>query len=80
MVDVCVSDPSSRENSAVGRHCHFTAEFDAECAVRLRVHGVQSWNYLPEHGPLGSVNRMRLAVNQLRRKLNMVGHEQPAEA
>jgi hypothetical protein len=42
------------------------------------------WNRLPEHMPLGSVNRMRLAVNlasrQVRRKLNMVGDEQPAEA
>ena len=41
------------------------------------------WNCLPEHRPLGSVNRMRLAVylasRQVRRKLNMVGHEQPAE-
>jgi hypothetical protein len=43
-----------------------------------------SWNSLPEHRPLGSVNRMRFAVylasRQVRRKLNMVGHEQPAEA
>ncbi len=42
------------------------------------------WNSLPEHRPLGSVNRMRFAVylasRQVRRKLNMVGHEQPAEA
>src|SRR5215831_12257953 len=42
------------------------------------------WNCLPEHGPLGSVNRMRLAVyrasRQVRRKLNMGGHEPPAEA
>jgi len=34
------------------------------------------WNCLPEHRPLGSVNRMRLAVylasRQARRKLNMV--------
>jgi catalase len=34
------------------------------------------WNCLPEHRPLGSVNRMRLAVylasRQVRRKLNMV--------
>ena len=34
------------------------------------------WNSLPEHRPLGSVNRMRLAVylasRQVRRKLNMV--------
>jgi hypothetical protein len=41
------------------------------------------WNCLPEHRPLGSVNRTRLAVHlasrQVRRKLNMVGHEQPAE-
>jgi hypothetical protein len=41
-------------------------------------------NCLPEHRPLGSVSRMRLAVylasRQVRRKLNMVGHEQPAEA
>jgi hypothetical protein len=33
------------------------------------------WNCLPEHRPLGSVNRMRLAVylasRQVRRKLNM---------
>jgi len=39
------------------------------------------WNSLPEHRPLGSVNRMRFAVylasRQVRRKLNMVGHEQP---
>jgi hypothetical protein len=39
-------------------------------------------NSLPEHRPLGSVNRMRLAVylasRQARRKPNMVGHEQPA--
>jgi hypothetical protein len=42
------------------------------------------WNSLPEHRPLGSVNRMRFAVylasRQVRRKLNMVGHEQPTEA
>jgi hypothetical protein len=42
------------------------------------------WNFPPEHRPFGSVNRMRLAVylasRQVRRKLNMVGHEQPAEA
>jgi hypothetical protein len=42
------------------------------------------WNCLPERRPLGSVNRMRLAVylprGRLRRKLNIVGHEQPAEA
>jgi Catalase len=35
------------------------------------------WNCLPEHRPLGSINRMRLAVYlaslQVRRKLNMVG-------
>lgn len=35
------------------------------------------WNSLPEHRPLGSINRMRLAVYlsslQVRRKLNMVG-------
>jgi hypothetical protein len=35
------------------------------------------WNCLPEHRPLGSINRMRLAVYlaslQARRKLNMVG-------
>jgi hypothetical protein len=41
------------------------------------------WNGLPEHRPLGYANRMRLAVDlasrQVRRKLNMVGHEQPAE-
>ena len=34
------------------------------------------WNCLPEHRPLGSVNRMRLAVyfasRRVRRKLNMV--------
>jgi hypothetical protein len=34
------------------------------------------WNCLPEHRPLGSINRMRLAVYlaslQVRRKLNMV--------
>jgi hypothetical protein len=39
---------------------------------------------LPEHRPLSSVNRIRLAVflasRQVRWKLNMVGHEQPAEA
>ena len=42
------------------------------------------WNCLPEHRPLGSVNLARLAVDlaarQIRRKLNTVGHEQPAEA
>jgi hypothetical protein len=42
------------------------------------------WNCLPEHRPLGSVNRMRLAVylasRQVQQKLNTVGHEQPAEA
>jgi hypothetical protein len=42
------------------------------------------WNCPPEHRPLGSVNRIRLAVylasRQVRWKLNMVGHEQPAEA
>ena len=39
---------------------------------------------LPEHRPLGRVNRMRLAAyfapRQVRRKPKMVGHEQPAEA
>jgi hypothetical protein len=34
-----VVDPSSRQNSAAGKHCHSKAEFDAECAVRLRAHG-----------------------------------------
>jgi hypothetical protein len=42
------------------------------------------WNCPPEYRPVGSVNRMRLAAylasRQVRRKLNMVGHEQPAEA
>jgi hypothetical protein len=42
------------------------------------------WNCLPEYCRFGSVNRMRLAVylasRPVRRKLNMVGHEQPAEA
>ncbi|MBV9532328.1 MAG: hypothetical protein JO283_15015 [Bradyrhizobium sp.] len=42
------------------------------------------WNFLPERRPLCSVNRMRLAVylasRQVRRKLDVVGHEQPAEA
>ena len=31
-----------RENSAAGKHCHSKAEFDTECPVRLRAHGVQS--------------------------------------
>ncbi|XUJ35287.1 adenylate/guanylate cyclase domain-containing protein [Bradyrhizobium japonicum] len=42
------------------------------------------WNCLPGHGPLGSVNWMRLDVylasRQVRRKVNLVGHEQRAEA
>ena len=41
-------------------------------------------NFQPEHRPLDSVNRMRLDVylvlRQVRRKLNMVGHEQLTEA
>jgi hypothetical protein len=37
------------------------------------------WNCLPEHRPLGSV-AVYLASRQVRRKLNMVGHEQRAEA
>jgi hypothetical protein len=37
-----VVDPSPRENNAAGKHCHSKAEFGAECAVRLRAHGVQS--------------------------------------
>jgi hypothetical protein len=35
-------DPSSRENDAEWKHSHSQAEFGAECAVRLRAHGVQS--------------------------------------
>ena len=39
------------------------AEFSgAKSAIRLRAHGVQSLQLLPEHRPLGSVSRMRLAV------------------
>jgi hypothetical protein len=59
-------------------------EFEAECAIRLRAHGVQSPELSARAQPLGSVSRMRLAVclasRQVRRKLNMVDYEQPAEA
>ena len=37
------------------------------------------WNCLPEHRPLGSV-AVYLASRRVRRKLNVVGHEQRAEA
>ena len=36
------TEPLKSENSAVGKHCHSKAEFEAECAVRLLTHGVQS--------------------------------------
>ena len=69
--------------SAAGKHCHFksltqNALYDCEHMV------FNPWNCLPGHGPLGSVNWMRLAVylasRQVRRKVNLVGHEQRAEA
>ena len=78
-------DPPSRENSAAGKHCHSKAEFLTQNALYDCENMVfNPWNSLPEHRQLGSVNRMRFAVylasRQVRRKLNMVGHEQPAEA
>ena len=53
-------------------------EFEAPNQLYDREHMMFSpWNCLPEHRPLGSINRMRLAVYlaslQVRRKLNMVG-------
>jgi hypothetical protein len=81
---VAVVDPSSGENSAAGKQRHsrqsltHNALYDCEHMV------FNPWNCLPEHKPLGSVNRMRLAAyfapRQVRRQPNMVGHEQPAEA
>ncbi len=70
-------DPSSRENSAAGKHRRSKAEILAQNQLYDCEHMVfNPWNCLPEHGPLGSVNRMRLAVylasRQVRRKLNMV--------
>ena len=70
-------DPSSRENSAAGKHCHSKAEFLTQNALYDCEHMVfNPWNWLPGHKPLGSVNRMRLAVylasRQARRKPNMV--------
>jgi hypothetical protein len=56
------TEPLKSENSAVGKHCHSKAEFEAECAVRLLTHGVQSLELFAEHRPLGSVDRMRPAV------------------
>ena len=53
-------------------------EFEAANQLYDREHMMFSpWNCLPEHRPLGSINRMRLAVYlaslQVRRELNMVG-------
>jgi len=53
-------------------------EFEAPNQLYDREHMMFGpWNCLPEHRPLGSINRMRLAVYlaslQVRRKLNMVG-------
>ena len=68
-------DPSSGRDRAAGKHCHFksltqNALYDCEHMV------FNPWDCLPGHRPLGSVNRMRLAVylasRQVRRKLNMV--------
>ena len=69
-------DPSSRENSAAGKHRHSKASFLAQNQLYDYEHMVfNPWNCLPEH-MLGSANRMRLAVylasRQARRKLNMV--------
>ena len=52
-------------------------EFEAPNQLYDRGHMMFSpWNCLPQHRPLGSINRMRLAVYlaslQVRRKLNMV--------
>ena len=53
-------------------------DFEAPKQLYDREHLMFSpWNCLPKHRPLGSINRMRLAVYlaslQVRRKLNMVG-------
>ena len=73
---------SSRENIAAGKHSRQSLPQNALYGCEHMV--FNPWNCLPEHMPLGSVNRMRLGVylasRQVRRKLNMVGHEQPAEA
>jgi hypothetical protein len=73
-----VVHPSSRENSAAGKHRHSKRSFLAQNQLYDCEHMVfNPWNWLPEHRPPGSVNRMRLAVylasRQVRRKLNMVG-------
>jgi hypothetical protein len=71
-----VVDPSSRENSAAGKHRHSKAEFLAQNQLYDCEHMVfNPWNCLPEHGSLGSLNRMRLPVylasRQVRRKLKV---------
>ena len=70
-------DPSSRENSAAGKHRRSKAEFLVQNQLYDCEHMVfNPWNCLPEHRLLGSINRMCLAVylasRQVRRKLNMV--------
>ena len=74
-----------RENSVAGGSIAIPRQSLTQNALYDCEHMVfNPWNCLPEHRPLGSVNRMRLGVylasRQVRRKLNMVGHEQPAEA
>ena len=52
-------DPSSREDSAAGKHRHTKAQgFLAQNQLYDCEHMVFNlWNCLPEHRPLGSVNR-----------------------
>jgi hypothetical protein len=49
-------DPSSRENSAAGKHRHSKAEFSGtKSAVRLRTYGVQSGTACPSTGRLAAL-------------------------
>ena len=79
-----VVDRSSRENSAAGKHALSRRSLSTECAVRLRAHGVQSLELSAQAQTARQRQPMRLAfylaLREVPRKLNMVGHEQRVEA
>jgi hypothetical protein len=67
-----VVDPSSREDSAAGKHCHSKAAFLTQNALYHCEHMVfNPWNSLPEHRPLGSIDRMRFAVYLASRQVRL---------
>ena len=56
-------DPSSRQNSAAaGKYCHSKRSLTQNALYDCEHMVFNPRNCLPEHRPLGGVNRMRLAV------------------